>query len=220
MITKKNNYLNKPIFWGLLFSSFNLFCAFYYLFISYYVSDGSGFGRFESLHRIIALLDIYLNRPVDALIQGIYMLTVVDKFSSSVFTHLYSFVRVIFLFFVGYISCCIIKTAKKRNWFDKPLFFGLLFSLLYMIYSFVFLSMGVFDSGWVDFYGGFFSSTWLYVNRPLFAIYRMFDISIDSNISDSLFILMVFLFATLLFIVGCIFGYLVKIIRKKFLLHG
>ena len=190
MITKKYRWINKPLFWSLLFFLFNIFYVFWF-FIRVYFFDSSGMQWAYSLWS-------FINYPI--LVYTDFIFSNVAKTGShgplfSSYLYYYAIIAIL-AFFVVYIFCHIIKAAKKHNWFDRPIFFGLLFP----VHEFfrIFYIIGV---------------TIIFNNDP-----HKRELYPHAGTEWSFFDSLIewLLGIALLFIIGYIFGYIVKIVRKKF----
>jgi len=200
MTTKKYNWINKPIFWGLLIFLFDLFYAFWF-FVNASFFDANHTQYIYTIHSAdnsFVSLWFFLNYPIRIYTGFLFTNIVYAGPHASPFVFLlYYLIIAILAFFVVYIFCHIIKAAKKHNWFDRPIFFGLLFPVHEFFRIFYIIGVTIIfnnDPHKRELYRHAADTEWSFF---------------DSFISWLLGI-------ALLFIIGYIFGYIVKIVRKKF----
>ena len=192
MITKKYNWFKKPIFWGLLLSSFDVFYAFYYFIIPYFYYS-------FSTKNLMVDFWFFLNHPILVFSGPIFTRAVdVGPHTSPYIILFYNLLIAVLLFFLVYFSFYVFKTAKKNGWFDKPVFFGLLFSLFEFTYTLFFVCIWIVDYSDPNTRERIDFMLSIGRERPFF-----------HSVLDGL------LTAVLLFVIGYIFGYIVKRIRKR-----
>jgi hypothetical protein len=198
---KKYTWLKKPIFWSLLISSFDFFFAFYFFMMPFfhYVDHTQYIYYFKPLGNSIVDFWLFLNHPILIFTGPVF--TRVLKFGphTSPFAFLfYNLLIAVLLFSLVHIAFYIFKTAKKRKWFDKPVFFGLLFSVFEFVYTFLFIAMWIVD-----------------YSDPNQRERIDFMVSTGRELPLFYSVLSGLLSFVLLFIIGYILGYIVKIIRKR-----
>ena len=194
MISKKYSWLKKPIFWGLLLAFFDVFYAFYYFIIPFF------YYSFSTKNFMINFWN-FLNYPILYFTEPLFTSIVQPGPHTSPFVFLfYNLLIAALLFFFVYFSFYLFRTAKKRNWFDKPVFFGLLFSVPEFIYTLIFIGTSIVD-----------------YNNPAWREFVDFMVSTGQRQPFYYYVLDYLLSSVLLFIIGYIVGYIIKMIRKKFL---
>jgi len=198
---KKDTWLKKPIFWSILISLYDFFFAFYFFMMPFFynVTHTQYIYYFKPLGNSFVDFWLFLNHPILVFSGPIFTRVINVGPHTSDFAFLfYNLLIAVLLFSLVYISFYVFKTAKKNGWFDKPVFFGLLFSLFEFTYTLFFVGIWIVDYSDPNTRERIDFMLSIGRERPFFY-----------SVLDGL------LTAVLLFVIGYIFGYIVKRIRKR-----